>query len=135
MTKRITVGVGVTAALMVATLGTLAAQAPAFKRTILQQVELSAPGREAVMAMAEFPSGSETGRHTHPGEEISYVENGTFVLEVDGQPAKTLKSGESFMVPAGTIHNARPAAGSAAKVIAIYVIEKGKPVSIPAPAR
>ena len=135
MTKRMTVGVGVTAALLVAALGTLAAQAPAFKRTILQQVDLSAPGREAVMAMVEFPSGSETGRHTHPGEEVSYVENGPFILEVDGQPARTLKSGDAFMVPAGTIHNGHPAAGSTAKVIATYVIEKGKPVSTPAPAK
>ena len=135
MTKRMTVGAGVTAALMVAALGTLWAQAPAFKRTILQQVDLSAPGREAVMAMVEFPSGSETGRHTHPGEEVSYVENGPFVLEVDGQPARTLKSGEAFTVPAGTIHNGHPGAGGTAKVIATYVIEKGKPVSTPAPAR
>ena len=135
MTKRMTVSLGVTAALMVAALGTLAAQAPAFKRTILQQVDLSAPGREAVMAMVEFPSGSETGRHTHPGEEVSYVENGPFILEVDGQPARTLKSGDAFMVPAGTIHNGHPAAGGTAKVIATYVIEKGKPVSTPAPAK
>lgn len=130
-----TIGAGITAALMVAALGTLAAQAPAFKRTILQQADLSVPGREAVMAMVEFPAGSETGRHTHPGEEISYVEAGPFVLEVDGQPTKTLKSGEVFMVPAGTIHNGHPAPGSTAKVIATYVIEKGKPVSTPAPAK
>ena len=134
MTTRTVLG-GLTALLMMAAIGSLAAQAPAFKRTILQQADLSAPGREAVMAMVEFPSGSETGRHTHPGEEISYVEVGPFVLEVDGQPAKTLRSGHVFMVPAGTIHNGHPAPGSAAKVFATYVIEKGKPVSTPAPAK
>ena len=53
-------------------------------------------GREAVMALAAFPAGSETGRHTHPGEEISFVEAGPFVLEIDGQPARTLKTGEVF---------------------------------------
>ena len=71
MSKRTAVGAGVTAALVAIALGTLAAQAPAFKRTVLQQVDLSVPGREAVMALAEFPASSETGRHTHPGEEIS----------------------------------------------------------------
>jgi len=130
-----TIGIGVGAALVVAALGTLAAQAPAFKRTVLQQVELSVPGREAVMALGEFPAGSETGRHTHPGEEISFVEAGPFVLEIDGQPARTLKTGEVFSVPAGTIHNGHAATGGTAKIIATYVIEKGKPVSTPAPAK
>ena len=135
MTTRKTIGV-VMAVMVTGALGSLAAQAPAFKRTILQQVDLSStPGREAVTAMAEFPPGSETGRHTHPGEEISYVELGPLVLEVDGQPARTLKTGEALMVPAGVIHNAHPATGSSAKVIATYVIEKGKPPTSPAPPR
>ena len=135
MTKRMGFAAACAAAVVVG-IGTVMAQAPAFKRTVLQQVDLSStPGREAVTAMAEFPPGSETGRHTHPGEEISYVELGPLVLEVDGQPARTLKTGEALMVPAGVIHNAHPVAGSSAKVIATYVIEKGKPPTSPAPAK
>lgn len=135
MTNGMKLGAGITAALMVAALGTLAAQAPQFKRTILQQKDLSAPGREVVMAAVEFPAGSETGRHTHPGEEISFVEAGPFVLEVEGQPAKTLQTGEPFFVPAGVVHNGHPEAGKTAKVVATYVIEKGKPVSTPVAAK
>ena len=135
MTTRTTIGV-VMAVMVTCALGSLAAQAPAFKRTILQQVDLSStPGREAVTVVGEFPAGTETGRHTHPGEEISYVELGPLVLEVDGQPARTLKTGEALMVPAGVIHNAHPAAGSSAKVIATYIIEKGKPPTTPAPPK
>lgn len=128
-------GTAAAAAVVAAALATAGAQAPAFKRTVLQQFDLSAPGREAVMAVVEFPAGTETGRHTHPGEEISYVEAGQFVLEVDGQPTKTLKAGDAFMVPPNTVHNGHPAPGATAKVVATYVIEKGKPVSTPAPAR
>ncbi len=135
MKRRVTIGAGITAALVVTGLGVLGAQAPAFKRTILQQVDLSAPGREAVMVTVEFPSGSQTGRHTHPGEEISIVEAGPFVLEIDGQPTRTLQTGEPFFVPANTVHNAYPAPGGTAKVVATYVVEKGKPVSTPAPAK
>lgn len=135
MTKRVLVGAGAMVFGVAMALGTLAAQAPQFKRTILQQHDLSAPGRETVMAAVEFPAGSETGRHTHPGEEISFVETGPFVLEIDGQPAKTLQTGEPFFVPAGVVHNGHPAPGGSAKVVATYVIEKGKPVSTPAPPK
>lgn len=135
MTKRVMNGAVTTAAGVALMLGTLAAQAPQFKRTILQQHDLTAPGREAVLAAVEFPAGTETGRHTHPGEEITFVEAGPFVLEIDGQPAKTLQTGESFFVPAGAVHNGHPASGGTAKVIATYVVEKGKPVSTPAPPK
>ena len=135
MSMRRTVGAGVTAALVVAALGTLAAQAPAVKRTTLQQADLSAPGREVVQALAEFPVGAETGRHTHPGEEVSFVEAGPLVLEVDGEAPRTLQTGQAFIVAAGKIHNAHPAAGGTAKVVATYIIEKGKPVTTPAAAK
>ena len=63
-------------------------------RTILQQADISAPGREAITARAEFPAGSETGRHTHPGEEISYVEEGPLVLEVDAPLPSVTPAGQ-----------------------------------------
>ena len=110
------------------------AQAPApFKRTVLQQADLSAPGREAVMALAEVQPGGASGRHTHPCEEISYVLTGPLVLEIDGKPARTLQTGEAFLIPPGVIHNARNTGAGVAKVVGTYVIEKGKPVATPVP--
>jgi quercetin dioxygenase-like cupin family protein len=111
----------------------LAAQQPAFKRTVLQQGDLSVAGHEAVMARADIPPGVGVGRHTHPGEEISYVLEGQILLEVAGKPAATLKAGQVFLVPAGTVHNATNNGSGSAAVIATYVVEKGKPLSTPAP--
>src|SRR4051794_39007602 len=48
----------------------LAAQQPAFTRTVLQQGDVSIAGREAITAVAEFEPRATPGRHTHPGEEI-----------------------------------------------------------------
>jgi quercetin dioxygenase-like cupin family protein len=48
-------------------------------------------------------------------------------------PAKTLNTGEAFLIPAGTIHSARNTGGAVAKVVATYVVEKGKPMATPAP--
>jgi quercetin dioxygenase-like cupin family protein len=131
MRKILTLG-GLSAALLVAALSATHAQAPAaFRRTVLQQGDLSAPGREGVMALAEVPPGVASGRHTHPGEELAYVLAGPVVLEIDGKPARTLQTGEAFLIPAGTVHNARNTGTSVAKVVATYVIEKGKPVATP----
>jgi quercetin dioxygenase-like cupin family protein len=112
--------------------GLLAQQpAPAFKRTVLQQTDISVPGREAVTAIAEFPGGAAAGRHTHPGEEIGYVLEGQVLLEQDGKPAVTLKAGQAFFIPAGTIHNATNTGSGLARVLANYVVEKGKPMATP----
>jgi quercetin dioxygenase-like cupin family protein len=119
------------AALVAAMVGVAAAQQATFKRTELQRGDLTAGGREAVMAVAEIPGGVESGRHTHPGEEIGYVLEGSVVLEMDGKPARTLKAGEAFIIPNGQIHNARNSGTGAARVLATYIVEKGKPVATP----
>jgi len=125
---------GTTAALLMVLFVSADAQAPTpFKRTVLQQGDLSTPGREVVQALAEIQPGAASGRHTHPGEEIAYVLAGPVVLETDGKPAKTLQTGEVFLIPPGTVHNARNAGTGVAKVVATYVIEKGKPVATPVP--
>ena len=99
------------------------------KRTVLQQTDLSIPGREVVTARAEFPAGGATGLHTHPGDEISYVLEGAVDLVIDGV-SKTYKAGEAFHVNAGKVHDAK-AVGGTAVVIANYVIEKGKTATTP----
>jgi quercetin dioxygenase-like cupin family protein len=128
---------GLTAVLVASALAGVRAQTPAapapFKRTVLQQADLSAPGREAVQALAEVQPGGASGRHTHPGEEIAYVLAGPIVIEIDGKPARTLQTGEVFLIPAGAVHNARNTGKGVAKVVATYVIEKGKPVATPVP--
>ena len=103
-----------------------------FKRTPVQQGDLSVPGREVVQAVAEFQPGGTVGRHTHPGEEVAYVLEGTISLEQDGKPPVTLKAGQGFIIPAGTVHNATNTGSAQARVLATYVVEKGKPLATPA---
>ncbi len=123
------------AAMAIAMAGTMAvsAQQTGFTRTPVQQGDLSIPGREGVQAIATIQPGAESGRHTHPGEEFGYVLEGTITLEVQGKPAVTKKAGEGFIIPAGTVHNAKNASAAGAKVLATYIVEKGKPVATPVP--
>ena len=108
------------------------AQAPAFKRDIVQRGDLSTAGKEAIMAVAEFNPGADTGLHTHPGEEISYVLEGTLVLEVEGRGLVTLKAGDSFLVEAGKVHGAANKGGSVTRVVSTYIVAKGQPLATPA---
>ena len=133
LTNRIACAVGV--ALMLATFVSLHAQQPGpqtgFKRTVVQQGDLSAPGREVVQAIAEFQPGGQSGAHTHPGEEVAYILEGTVELEIQGKPAVSKKAGEAFLIPAGTVHNAKNTGKTVAKVLGTYIVEKGKPVATP----
>ena len=111
----------------------LSAQQTALKRTILQKQDLSVPGREAVMAVAELPPDAVAARHIHPGEEMGYVLEGVAVMEVDGKPPVTLKAGDVFFIEAGTPHSARNSGTTTVKVLSLYIVEKGKPLATPVP--
>jgi len=108
-----------------------AAQQPGFSRTVLQRGDISTPNHEVVTAIAEFQPGATVGMHTHPGEEAAYVLEGTILLEQQGKPAVTLKAGETFLIPSGTPHNATNKGTARARVLANYIVEKGKPLAMP----
>ena len=113
--------------------GTLLAQASGLTRTLVGRGDVSVPGREAVVARVEVAAGARAGRHTHPGDEISYVLEGEAELLIDGQPPRTVKAGESFIIPAGTVHDAHNPGSTPIKLVGVYVVEKGKPLASPAP--
>jgi len=119
----------------VAVVAGLGAQQPGFKRTVLQQQKLSVPGRDAVTAAVEFQPGGTVGPHTHPGEEIGYILEGALVFEIAGKPDVTLTAGQTFFIPAGTVHNATNRTSSVAKVLANYVVDPSKPLATPVAAK
>lgn len=107
------------------------AQAPGIQRTLLQRIDLG-DGRELVMGLARIAPGASTGRHTHAGIETGYALEGDSVLEIDGEAPRRLAPGESYVIPAGKVHDAKAVGGGPAKVLAVYVVEKGKPLATPA---
>jgi quercetin dioxygenase-like cupin family protein len=107
-------------------------QSPTIKRTPLQKFDVAGSNYETVIGTAEIVPNVNIGRHTHFGIESGYVLQGDLTLLVDGQPPKPLKVGDSYQIAAGAIHDAKSGAAGA-KVIATYVVEKGKPFATPAP--
>jgi len=124
--------IAMVALLVASTLGLPVAQAqqPGTKRTDLQQHDLGIPGREVVQARVDIDPGAAFPKHTHPGEEIIYVIEGTIEYEVEGEPPVTLKAGDVLFIPAGTIYEAKNIGSSNAAELGTYVVEKGKPLVV-----
>jgi quercetin dioxygenase-like cupin family protein len=104
------------------------AQQVGIKRTDLQRHDLSVPGHEAVQVRVDIDPGAAFGRHTHPGEEIIYVLEGSLEYQIEGKALVTLKAGDVLFIPAGTIHAAKNVGSVTASELATYVVEKGKPL-------
>jgi len=104
------------------------AQQAGVKRTDLQRHDMGIPGREAIQVRVEIAPGVAFPKHTHPGEEIIYVLEGSLEYEVEGKPPVTLKAGDVLFIPAETIHAARNVGSVNAAELATYIVEKGKPL-------
>ncbi len=131
MLKKIILGLTIVA---VTSIGGALAQAPApggIKRTPLQKIEFP-KGYNIVTVIAEIPADTLAGRHTHPGIDTGYVLEGDATLIVEGKPDQALKAGDSYAVPAGIPHDVKTGP-KGLKIMAVYVVEEGKPVATPAP--
>ena len=112
-------------------IATLGAQS-GFSRVVLQDQPLSAPGRHAVSARADFAPGANAGRHTHPGEEIGYILEGTVELSVEGRATVSLRQGDVFFIPSGVPHDGHNRGTGKAAILSTFVAEQNQPLATPA---
>ncbi|MXO04607.1 cupin domain-containing protein [Flavobacterium sp. HBTb2-11-1] len=98
------------------------------KRIDLQKHDLSTPGKEMVQARIDFEAHSAFGKHSHPGEEVIYVVEGSLEYQIEGEKPVTLKAGEVLFIPAGVVHSAKNNTNAKASELATYIVEKGKPI-------
>ena len=106
------------------------AQQPGIKRTNLQRHDLSSPGREVVQVRVDIGPGEVFPKHSHPGEEIVYMIEGSLEYELEGKPPVTLKAGEVLFIPYGTNHAVKNTGSVNAAELATYIVEKGKPLLV-----
>jgi len=93
--------------------------------------DMGIPGHEGVMARVELPPGAAEGPHTHFAEVFAFVEEGEITLENEGHPTVTLKAGDVFHIAQGAVHQAINHGTTTAKLAAVFVAEKGKPLTTP----
>jgi quercetin dioxygenase-like cupin family protein len=125
-------------AIVIAAIGAAAAMLPAsaqqsgITRTPLQTVDFP-PGYTTVSAIAQIAPRGCAGSHSHPGIESTYVMEGEMVLKIDGEPDRVVKVGDSLQIPPGVVHDVCVTSASPGKVLAVYVVEKGKALATPNP--
>ena len=105
------------------------ALAAKLRRTELQHTSSSIPGREIVQVLTEIPAGVESGWHMHPGEEVGYILAGTVQMEIQGQPTLILRTGDPFLMPPRTPHNALDLGPDTGQMLSTYIVEVGVPLA------
>jgi quercetin dioxygenase-like cupin family protein len=111
------------------------AQQPPIKRTDLLETDLPELGdKEMRVWVADVAPGAATGRHSHPTPRFVYVLEGSVILEMDGRPPQTFKTGQAFVEGANTLHNFRNASTTEpARALGFQYASKGQPLQVNAP--
>jgi len=99
------------------------------KRTEIQHVPSSIPGRDIVQVLTEIPVDVSSGWHHHPGEEVGYIVAGTVRMERRDGETRVLNAGEGFLIPPGVPHNATDLGPDTGRMLSTYIVEIGQPVS------
>ena len=94
------------------------------------------PGQSIATALVEFPPNAYTSRHKHPGSVMAFVIKGTLRSQMDGGPAVTYTTGQTWFEAPGAIHAfaENASATEPAELLAIFVAEDDcGPLTIPVP--
>jgi len=108
-------------------------QQSAIQRKTLLQQDATITGYQATINIVEIPVGVSETRHTHPGPLAVYVLEGTLILEHEGRPTTTYKTGDAVLIEAGKVHRGINTGTVPVKLVASLTSEKDKPASSPAP--
>jgi quercetin dioxygenase-like cupin family protein len=104
--------------------------APAVTRTPLVTKDLPMPGGYvATLVSVELPVGSREGRHMHSGTLVAYVKEGALTLDYEGKPTVTYKTGETFTVDPGNVHEGMNKGNVTTRLIATFVYPKDQPMT------
>jgi quercetin dioxygenase-like cupin family protein len=108
--------------------------APAAPGQLLTQPLADLPGREVRISLLDREPGASSARHRHPGHHtFGYVVEGTYEFAINGEPARTLKSGDTFYEPPTAVHSTsrNPSTDKRAKILVFMVADQKNPSTVP----
>ncbi len=132
LTLASTLALGITAGVISGRI--IHAQQETINRSVLRRADLSdIKGREGVIVLSEIAPGATVARHSHPGDELTYVLSGAGTMEIDGKPPLNFKQGDTYYHPAKVVHSFKNLSKTTPiKLLVFWVIPKGQPLTIPA---
>jgi quercetin dioxygenase-like cupin family protein len=91
------------------------------------------PGKEGRMIEVSYPPGARDMVHRHDAHAFVYVLEGQIIMQLKGQPAVTLKAGQTFYEGPNDVHViGRNASNTApARFVVVLLKAKGAPVLTP----
>jgi len=91
------------------------------------------PGKEGLMIEVSYPPGARDMAHRHNAHAFVYVLEGQIVMQVKGQPAVTLKAGQTFYEGPSDVHVVGRNASNTepARFVVVLLKAKGAPVVTP----
>jgi quercetin dioxygenase-like cupin family protein len=102
------------------------------KRALILKTELEGvEGKEMHAWGTEFAPGASSGKHYHPWNEFVYVLEGAFTIEVQGNPAVTLKPGEIISLAPKQVHEGKNLLNSPTKVLVFGLAPRGESLVVP----
>jgi len=97
-------------------------------------------GKDARVTTVEvtLEPGQSSPAHRHPGPVFGYILEGEYEWGLNDQPVKTLKVGDTFYEPTGSLHRVskNPSARTKTRVLAVLLYPRdAKQIVIPEPAK
>jgi len=91
------------------------------------------PGKEAQVAVIEYPPGAVAQLHHHDAHVFVYVLEGSLVMGVKGSPVVNLSPGQSWYEGPHDVHTVGRNASNTepAKFVVFFLKDAGKPAVIP----
>jgi len=91
------------------------------------------PGKESRMIEVSYPPGARDMVHRHDAHAFVYVLEGQIVMQLKGQPAVTLKAGQTFYEGPADVHVVGRNASNTepARIVVVLLKAKGTPILTP----
>jgi quercetin dioxygenase-like cupin family protein len=91
------------------------------------------PGKEGRMIEVSYPPGVQDVVHRHDAHAFVYVLEGQIIMELKGQPAVTLKAGQTFYEGPADVHLVGRNASNTepARFVVVLLKDKGAPILTP----
>ena len=98
-----------------------AAEAVKSQPTVLMTTPLAGDDeREVKIVNVILPPGADSGRHHHPGDQYTTVQEGEIHITVDGSGEHVLKAGEALHIDPMVVHRTRNLTDKPARTTEVF---------------